>query len=179
MRRRTFLAGLLASAPALAHTPYGQWVTYRQKHLLIGCHREDPQTYALAKEMVAAFEHLLPDASARVARAPGMGRIASLMGTGQMHVAILDSVDAVAMAGGQAEFRPYGPIPLGLLAALEDGKVLVAVRDFREDHAWMVAAAAADSGLVAEDGAPSLEWHPGAAGFRAGQKMPEVIETEG
>jgi len=32
MRRRAFLAGLLVSAPALAHTPYGQWVTYRRKH---------------------------------------------------------------------------------------------------------------------------------------------------
>jgi hypothetical protein len=179
MRRRAFLVGLLASAPALAHTPYGQWVTYRRKHLLIGCHKDDPQTYVLAKAMATAFEHLLPDAKARVARAPGMDRIASLMGTEQMDVAILDPEDAAAMAAGTGKFRAYGEVPVGVLALLQESKILVARRDFRADHGWMVAAAAAESGLAATDAAPpSLPWHRGAGIFRRGEPIPDP-PTEG
>jgi hypothetical protein len=52
MNRRQ-AAGRLVAAAALVmllggHTPYGQWVVYRKKHLVIGCHREDPATYELA-----------------------------------------------------------------------------------------------------------------------------------
>lgn len=179
MRRRAFLAGLLVSAPALAHTPYGQWVTYRRKHLLIGCHKDDPQTYELAKAIVAAFDHLLPDAKARVARAPGMDRIASLMGTQQLDVAILDPEDAAAMASGSGKFRAYGAVPVGVLAQLKEGKTLVARRDFRADHGWMVAAAAAESGVAATDASsPSLPWHRGAEVFRRGKPIP-APPTEG
>ena len=59
MNRRALLrAGATAAAAILlgGHTPYGQWVVYRKKHLLIGCHKEDPRTYVLAKEAVALLE---------------------------------------------------------------------------------------------------------------------------
>jgi hypothetical protein len=173
------MTGLLTAIPfaASAHTPYGQWITYRRKHLLIGCNKRDPVTYDLAKAMAAKFEHLLPDASARVARAPGMDRIASLMGTEQMDVAILDPADAAAMASGEGKFRAYGPVPVGLLALLQDGKVFVARRDFRADHSWLIAAAAAGSGLLAKsgaEGAKPLKWHPGAKAFVQGQEMPRA-----
>jgi len=180
MKRRAFLAGLLAAIPAgvsagWAHTPYGQWVTYRRKHLLIGCHRSDPATYDLAKSLVAEFEHALPKASARVARAPGPQRIASLMGTGQLDVAILGSEEAGRMATGDGMFEPYGPIPLGLLARLEDDKLLIARGEFRPDHAWLIAAAAHDTSIVSRrtstQDAP-IDWHPGAAIWRQGQPKP-------
>ena len=39
------LGGALAAAVLLSgHTPYGQWVVYRKKHLLIGCHKADEPT---------------------------------------------------------------------------------------------------------------------------------------
>ncbi|MGI9384275.1 MAG: hypothetical protein ACR2PO_14075, partial [Methyloligellaceae bacterium] len=105
-RRRLIRAVTLAAGGVLlcGHTPYGQWVVYRKKHLLIGCHRADQQTYDLAKQLVAILEDRLPKASARVARAPNAGRLASLLGTDQMDVAVLAWADATAMLKGQAEF---------------------------------------------------------------------------
>ncbi|MEL7174652.1 MAG: hypothetical protein AAFN05_17015, partial [Pseudomonadota bacterium] len=78
--RRRFLAAALwaVAGNAAAHTPYGQWVVYRQKHLLIGAHRGDARTYEQAKAVVAALEVELPAAAARVARGPHPQRIASL-----------------------------------------------------------------------------------------------------
>jgi hypothetical protein len=108
-----------------------------------------------------------------------MDRIASLMGTEQMDVAILDPEDAAAMAAGTGKFRAYGAVPVGVLALLQESKMLVARRDFRADHAWMVAAAAAESGLAATDAAPSsLPWHRGAGIFRRGEPIPDP-PTEG
>lgn len=73
MNRRGFLGavGAVACAPSLvhAHTPYQQWIVYRKKHLLIGCHREDLRTWDLAKELVGIFDVQLPAARARIARA--------------------------------------------------------------------------------------------------------------
>ena len=44
MNRRHALRLSVAAVATLllsGHTPYGQWVVYRKKHLLIGCHKAD------------------------------------------------------------------------------------------------------------------------------------------
>ena len=67
MNRRFALRLSVGAAAALllgGHTPYGQWVVYRKKHLLIGCHKEDAETYRLAKSIVAAFETSPPESFA-------------------------------------------------------------------------------------------------------------------
>ena len=72
MNRRRIVTLAAAAAAQLAlwgHTPYGLWVVYRKKHLLIGCHRGDPETYVLAKRVVGLLEEHLPAAKSRVARA--------------------------------------------------------------------------------------------------------------
>ena len=84
IRRRGVLTGLAAGvlAPAaFAHTLYPQWVAYRRKHLLIGCHRKDNRTYELAQQLVGDINHALPKAKARPARTPHPERLASLIGT--------------------------------------------------------------------------------------------------
>jgi len=45
-RRRALRLSVGAAAALLlsGHTPYRQWVVYRKKHLLIGCHKADPET---------------------------------------------------------------------------------------------------------------------------------------
>lgn len=98
-----------------AHTPYRQWVVYRQKHLLIGCHRDDPSSYALAKGTVAMLDHALPDARSRVARGPAASRLASLLATEQLDVAIVEQATADAMRHGRDGFAAYGPLPLSTL----------------------------------------------------------------
>jgi hypothetical protein len=167
----TFLGG---------HTPYGQWVVYRRKHLLIGCHREDAETYRLAKEVVAALQTHLPSAEPRVARGPTPGRIASLIGTGQMEVAVLGWPEAVGMANGARPFEPYGAIPLRLLAPI-GSRALVARADFPERHAWLVAHGVSDGGVAALGlglRAYPVPWHAGARAFFMGMPEPEAVEDK-
>jgi hypothetical protein len=173
--RKQFLrAGFAAAAGLLlsGHTPYQQWVVYRRKHLLIGCHKDDPRTYDLAKQTVAALTEHLPAAKARVARAPHAGRLASLLGTGQMDVAILDAANAAAMSKGTGAFAPYGQTALRLLAPVND-RILVAQADFPLRHAWLLTSALAGSDLeTAHDFAADVAWHPGSADFLQGRPEP-------
>lgn len=164
--RRAILAGLMTGALAPVgntHTLYNQWLVFRQKHLLIGCHREDPRTYDLARELVSVMDHHLPKASARTARAPHPERLASLMGTGQLFLSVLSPAHADQMRRGDGPFSPYGLIPLAVVQKLES-HLLVGHVDFPERHAWLVTRALRDAGYSDDEaGFPSeLPWHPGA-----------------
>jgi hypothetical protein len=177
-RRRALELILLAAGSALlgGHTPYGQWVVYRRKHLVIGCHREDPETYRLAKDIVTALGTHLPSADPRVARGPTAGRIASLLGTAQMEVAVLAWEDAVGMLRGAPPFDPYGAIELRLLAPVAS-HVLVARADFPERHAWLVGHGLSDGGLASVTlwlQAYPIPWHPGSLAFFQGEPEPDA-----
>ncbi len=176
MNRRRLLRAAGAAAAALflcGHTPYGQWVVYRKKHLLVGCHRADPATYAAAKMVVEELDAHLPAAKARVARAPNAGRLASLLGTEQMDVAILSRADATGMAAGTGPFAPYGPVALALLAPVDD-RLLVARADFPDRHAWLVAQALSAS-PPADVETTAVTWHPGARAFLDGKPEPAFV----
>lgn len=174
--RRTVLAGLaVAAGPwgvAMAHTPYGQWVVYRQKHLLVGAHRGDAETYALAKKVVAALGAELPEAKARVARGPRPQRIASLMQTGQLMLAVLSRQEAQAMIEARPPFEDYRPTPLNALAGLSEDYLLVASPDLPADHAWLVTQALDHAELLATHHQGEIALHPGAAAFWAGEPLP-------
>jgi len=179
LTRRGVLKALSLAAGATllcGHTPYGQWTVYRKKHLLIGCHKTDPRTYDLAKQVVAVLGEHLPAAKSRVARAPTPGRLASLLGTGQMDICVLGWRDAQAMIAGQGQFKPYGALPLKLITPLGD-RALIAHEKFRKRHAWLLAAALADSalptGMIASE-LPAPPWHPGAKAFREGAPEPQA-----
>lgn len=175
-RRRLLGLGGAAGLVLLlgGHTPYRQWVVYRRKHLLIGCHRDDPETYALAKRIAAALAEHLPAAKARVARAPYPGRLASLLGTGQLEVAVLGTDEAGEMLGGAGPFAPYGPVAVRLLTPVGD-RLLVARADFPERHAWLVTGALIGTALTPAslrlDG-PAIAWHPGSLTFLEGGPEP-------
>ena len=185
MTRRGFVAGLcaaLALAPgAGAHTLYGQWVVYRKKHLLVGCHREDPETYRLAQEVVAAFEAVLPEAKARIARARRPDRLASLLATDQLEIAVLSADDVADMAAGVGRFAPYGPVDLGLIAHLPgdgpQGRLLVSRAAFPARHAWLTRSALVETGLLGFGAAP-VAAHPGAAAFDAGIRLERLPEPQ-
>jgi hypothetical protein len=165
MNRRGFiaLAGAALAAPAAAHTPYGQWVVYRQKHLLVGSHRGDLRTYDWAKEVVAGLQEQLPEAQARVARGPRPQRIATLMGTGQLFLAVLSLDEAGRMARAEAPFEGYPPTPVQALAALDADYLLYAAPAFSVDHARLVTDALDHAGLARSPEGSDL--HPGAAAY--------------
>lgn len=156
---------MLLAGPGSAHTPYGQWVVYRQKHLLIGAHRGDSRTYVLAKSIVAGLERELPEARARVARGPRPQRIASLIATGQLFLAVLSEDEAGRMARAEPPFEGYRPTPVQAVAGLSDGYFLFAAPDFPVDHARLVAEAMYHSGLGSRPDLVGLAVHGGAFEF--------------
>ncbi|MBX2854388.1 MAG: hypothetical protein KTR21_05340 [Rhodobacteraceae bacterium] len=175
LTRRRWLQGAAVALlyPLLgAHAPYEQWVVYRKKHLLIGCHRRDARGYVLAKQVVAALAEELPAAKARVARAPRPERIASLLGTAQLDVALLSPSMAELMQTGAGLFKPYGPVRLELLGWVED-QILVARPAFRPDHAWLVTGALAHAETLRSDGAElGVPWHDGSQAYWEGRPRP-------
>lgn len=174
MRRRMFLAGVaaLAATPSPGHTPYGQWVFYRRKHLMIGSHRQDMATWELATAVVQDFEHDLSEASARVARAPRPERLASLIATDQMDLAVLHRDTLPGMVAGTGAFLPYGPQPLRLIGQ-QGAHRLIAHARIPDRHAWLLAYALDSGGRLALPGTgPDLPPHPGVLAYLSGADVP-------
>ena len=133
------LGGLALLAPGralLAHTPYRQWKVYRQRHLMIGASREDPASYPKAKEIQAFLETYLPEASARVARARTLRRLADLLATDQIRIVLLSLADAVALGRGASPFR--GPVEVRTLRRFGEHAMVVRP-SFPPAHAWILA----------------------------------------
>ena len=179
LSRRTFLAALAAGAcapAANAHTMYNQWVVYRQKHLLIGCHRKDMTTYELSLEMAEALGHLLPEAASRPARAPHPQRLASLLGTRQLELATLSVETAERIKAGSGPFKPYGAVPLVQIANL-GAHILVSHAAFTPHHAWLVASALDQSGYLLASGpeTKSFALHDGVSAYLDGVPMEDLV----
>ena len=170
MQRRDILKAGLAAAffynsAAQAHTPYKQWQVYRKKHLLIGCLKDRPLTYELAKTLVNLFANELPRANARVARAPNSQRIASLMATGQLDTAIIPVSLLTDMATGNGVYAAYGKIPLRVIFLFEN-LALVGLDSMPDHHALLIHNAlltdyAVDSNFHAAGSEPKVPWHHG------------------
>ena len=168
-------AGLIGALGLVSsgHTPYRQWMVYRQRHLLILTDRSDPPSYPLGKQVAAVLATHLPASKARVTRAPHTERIASLISSKQLDVALMSPPDAAALAAGLPPFEAYGPVALRTLIAL-NGYLLVCRDDFPARHAYAVTstldlhrdelpqAAAAGSEL------PAVPLHPGALAYFEG-----------
>lgn len=140
MSRRTTLvliAAIFASCLAKAHTPYKQWVVYRKKHLLIGTDKSIEGSYPLGERLASVLAAYLPESRARASRAPNSERIASLLATGQLDIALLPRQQAVALTHGEPPFTDYGPIELQTLYVVGDF-LLVCRADFPEQHAYLV-----------------------------------------
>ena len=182
MKRRQFLhAGLIGVLGFVSsgHTPYRQWMVYRQRHLLILTDRSDPPSYPLGKRVAAVLATHLPASKARVTRAPHTERIASLISSKQLDVALMTPPTAVALAAGLPPFEAYGPVALRTLIAL-DGYLLVCRDDFPARHAYVVTRTLDlhrdELPQVAAAGAAPLAipLHPGANAYFEGAPSAEI-----
>jgi len=143
MHRRRFLTFASVSAGWLVlsgHSPYRQWVVYRDTHLVVVTSRDDPGADELGEKCVAVMREALPDSKAAVGRGPRVQRIASLMSTRQADVGVVSRANALAMYRGTAPFEQYGSIPLRVLVQTTD-YMLVCREDFLLQHAYLVAEA--------------------------------------
>ena len=186
MRRRRFLRAMLIGALGLVssgHTPYRQWMVYRQRHLLILTDRSDPPSYPLGKQVAAVLATHLPASKARVTRAPHTERIASLLSSKQLDVALMTPSDAVALADGLPPFEAYGPVALRTLLAL-DGYLLVCRDDFPARHAYAVTRtldlhrAELPKVVATSAESPAIPLHPGALAYFEGTPPPEETGDE-
>jgi hypothetical protein len=168
------LAGILGvvAVPAGAHTPYRQWQVYRQRHLVIGASREDAGSYPKAKELQAFLEEHLPEASARVARARTVKRLADLLATDQLKVALLSLEHAEALMRGEAPFAFAVP---DLRALARFGKhVLCARGNFPDAHAWLLASTFAEHDQAGQPTDLPVPVHTGVDLALAGKPMPPL-----
>ena len=139
-----------ASLLLAGHTPYRQWKLYRQAHLLIFTSRDDPGSDELGERIAARLRVVLPDSNARVARAPHVARIASLITSSQADVAVLSHANAAALFARREPFTDYPAVALRVLVQTARYQ-LVCREDFKLDHAYLVAEA-----LVGDPGVPAL-----------------------
>ena len=186
MRRRQFLHAVLVGTLGFVssgHTPYRQWMVYRQRHLLILTDRSDPPSYPLGKRVAAVLATHLPASKARVTRAPHTERVASLISSKQLDVALMSPRDAVALAAGLPPFEAYGPVALRILIVL-DGYLLVCRADFPTRHAYVVARtldlhrAELPQAAAASAESPAIPLHPGALAYLAGAPLPAEAEEK-
>ena len=168
------VALLVPGRALLAHTPYRQWKVYRQRHLMIGASREDAESYPKAKEIQAFLETYLPEASARVARARTVRRLADLLATDQIRIVLLSLEDAVALGRGGPPFRS----PVEVRTLWRFGSHAMIVRPpFPAAHAWILARTFEEhgAGLAGSSPAPAhaeVPLHEGARIARDGGRMP-------
>jgi len=103
---------------------------------MIGASREDAPSYPKAKEIQAFLETHLPEASARVARARTLRRLADLLATDQIRILMLSVEDAAALGRGEPPFR--SPVEVRTLWRF-GGHAMIARPSFPTAHAWILA----------------------------------------
>ncbi len=166
------------------HTPYRQWVVFRERHLFVVTGRTDGMSYELGKRVAKVLAAHLPDSRARVTRAPNMERIGSLISTKQFDVALLSRHHAVAMLHGSAPFKEFGPVPLRAIIELGD-YLLVCRADFPERHAYLVAktltshraklpSAYPGKPQAAAETTAAVPLHPGVSAFIEGRQLQDL-----
>ena len=185
LSRRSFLRIAAPGAAAMflcGHAPYGQWGVYRRRHLLILTTRTDPRAFELAKRIAHILAERLPSSKAQVSRAPHNERIASLISSQQLDVALMRRDDAAALRQGTPPFAEYGPVKLFTVVGIE-GYLFVCRDDFAARHAWLIAEALdksrsalpellLPSGSSSEPPDSRIPLHPGALGYFTGAPMP-------
>jgi hypothetical protein len=141
--RRRFISLILGAGGwtlLTGHSPYRQWIAYRQAHLLLFTTRDDPRSDDLGERRAARLRQALPESRARAARAPHTDRLASLLSSGQADTAVVAHEVALALLRGEPPFAEYGPVALCALGQTER-YLLVCRAAFRPRHAFLVAEA--------------------------------------
>lgn len=138
MKRRECLKGMGAIALfPLAHTPFPQWKVYRKLHLFIVVNRDDTVAYDLGQAIAHTLAEEIPESRAMVTRARNSLRLASLISTQQLDVALLPRTELTAWQTHQHPYEQLQSTDLKELFEVED-YVLISRDDFRAEHAaWI------------------------------------------
>lgn len=136
LKRRLFLFSTAAIAlwanPLIAHSPWGQYQVYRQKHLLILSSRDDDISYPFSKELVSCLDQVLPIAKARPARAINLARAFDLLRTDQFQFALFNRTNIDKMRTASDDFSGKRPVELSTMIGFGDMQFVVR-KDFPAD----------------------------------------------
>ena len=162
-----------------AHSPWGQYLAYREQHLLIMSTREDEPTYPFSKILVEKINEQLPEASARPARARDFRRVQSLFATNQMPLVLLSKKNALSLIKGSGPFKKYGSAEAKVLYYFDD-LVLLAQPSFPDKFAWLLTNAIIKAEQELKGATSPLEMkkiidiHPGTLMALNNEAMPEL-----
>ena len=162
-----------------SHSPWGQYLAYREQHLLIMSTREDAPTYPYSKILVEVLDEVLPEASARPARARTFKRVQSLFSTNQMPLVLLSKKNAIALINGEGPFKQYGSADAEVVYFFDD-LVLLAQPKFPNRFSWLLTEAIIKAGLKLPGAKSPLEnekiikIHSGTLMFLNNEKIPEL-----
>ncbi|MGA0088919.1 MAG: hypothetical protein ACO3XI_17855 [bacterium] len=140
LSRKLLILILLALCPilALAHSPWGQYQVYRQKHLLVLSTRDDLQSYPYSKKLVEALNKSVPESKARPARAINLERAYNLLRTNQFQFALLSKANIEMMRNASDQFQGKNKVDLKTIYEFGDLEFVVQP-DFPEDLVAVVA----------------------------------------
>ena len=187
MQRRDALKVGLAGGAWLAlsaHTPYGQWQVYRQRHLMIGTSKVDPPSYQIGQRIAGVLVTNLPESSARVARGPDAWRLASLLTSGQIEVVLLTTAELESLRDGRPPFEAFGATRLCSLFAFSDpgsDHWLVCRPDFPDRHAYLVVETLAThgertlGGRTPDQSTSPVPIHGGVLAYLRGEPLPASV----
>ena len=162
-----------------SHSPWGQYLAYREQHLLIMSTREDAPTYPYSKILVEVLDEVLPEASARPARARTFKRVQSLFSTNQMPLVLLSKKNAIDLINGEGPFKQYGSADAEVVYFFDD-LVLLAQPKFPNRFSWLLTEAIIKAGLKLPGAKSPLEnekiikIHSGTLMFLNNEKIPEL-----
>ncbi|MGB5974295.1 MAG: hypothetical protein WBG38_13310 [Nodosilinea sp.] len=136
MKRRGFLqgGGAIALWPMLGHTPFPQWKVYRQLHLFVVVDRQDALACDLGRAIARTLATELPESRAMITRARDALRVASLLSTKQLDVALVTRSQLAAWRQNEPPYDQLQPTGLKEIFAVED-YVLVSRDDLLAEHA--------------------------------------------
>lgn len=183
MQRRPFIYRLTLAtafvmfplAKAMAHTPYRFWDVFRQRNMQILTSHADYTGDDTGEAWVAVLRENLPLSRAMVSRTLDLARMASLLKTNQVKIAVLSYRQAHLMVAGEPPFEEFAPLPLEIL--VDNGKYLLLTRaDLPLYHGYLVTAAlmeAADKLQLVKPGKGQfgMTVHAGAQAYYRGEKL--------
>jgi hypothetical protein len=183
MQRRSFISfgAMLSSAVllpmqlAMAHTPYRFWDVFRKRNMQILTSHADYIGDETGDVWVATLREKLPLSRAMVSRTQYMTRMASLLKTDQVKIAVVSYQHAQQMVKGEAPFEEYAPLQLDIL--VDNGKyLLVTLPNLPLYHGYLVTTAlmeAADKLQLINPGQGrfGMAVHAGAQAYYRGEKL--------
>jgi len=183
MQRRSFLSlGALASSSvllpmqlAMAHTPYRFWDVFRKRNMQILTSHDDYIGDETGDVWVATLREKLPLSRAMVSRTQYMTRMASLLKTDQVKIAVLSYQHAQQIVTGEPPFEDYVPLQLDIL--VDNGKyLLVTLPNLPLYHGYLVTTALMESAdklqlINPGQGRFGMAVHAGAQAYYRGEKL--------